>query len=138
VPASRAEVAEYLQQMRPKLLCTPTTRNGARLLLAPPMPMRAQDFSPARPGWPALAALGFRLMPRWARRIYHLPGSPPPTSVPPWPCEHCAQSPYRCPNTTGSVLSRSKPANEHRPDNADQFWVMTSDLCRRPRTTAQP
>jgi len=35
VPASRAEVADYLQQIRPQLVCSPSTRNGARLLLAP-------------------------------------------------------------------------------------------------------
>ncbi len=74
VPASRAEVDNYLQDMRPKLVCTPTTRNGARLLLAPPMPWRVQALTPARPGWAALASLGFFLMPRWARRIYRLPG----------------------------------------------------------------
>jgi uncharacterized protein (DUF2236 family) len=74
VPASRAEVDQYLHEMRPKLVCTPTTRNGARLLLAPPMPWRVRVLTPARPGWAALASLGFCLMPRWARRLYRLPG----------------------------------------------------------------
>jgi len=76
VPASRAEVAEYLQQMRPNLVCTPSTRNGAGLLLAPPMPRRVQLLTPARPAWAALATLGFCLLPPWARRIYRLPGLP--------------------------------------------------------------
>lgn len=74
VPASRDEVDQYLQEMRPKLVCTPTTRNGARLLLAPPMSWRVRILTPARPGWAALASLGFCLMPRWARRVYRLPG----------------------------------------------------------------
>jgi uncharacterized protein (DUF2236 family) len=76
VPANSAEVAKYLRAMRPRLLCTPTTRNGARLLLAPPMSWRIQLLTPARPAWTALASLAFCLMPRWARRTYRLPGLP--------------------------------------------------------------
>jgi len=76
VPASRAEVADYLHQIRPQLVCSPSTRNGARLLLAPPMPWRVRLLTPARPAWAALGALSFCLMPRWARRIYRLPGLP--------------------------------------------------------------
>ena len=76
VPASRAEVADYLQQIRPQLVCSPTTRTGARLLLAPPMPWRVRLLTPARPAWAALGALSFCLMPRWARRLYRLPGLP--------------------------------------------------------------
>lgn len=74
VPSSRAEVAEYLYQVRTKLLCSAHTRDGARLLLAPPMPWRVKLLTPARPAWAALASLGFCLMPRWARRMYALPG----------------------------------------------------------------
>ncbi len=76
VPANRREVDDYLEAMRPQLICTSTTRNGARLLLAPPMPWRVRLLTPARPGWAALASLGFCLMPRWARRLYRLPGLP--------------------------------------------------------------
>jgi uncharacterized protein (DUF2236 family) len=76
VPSSRAEVAEYLQQVRPQLVCSAHTRDGARLLLAPPMPWRVQLLTPARPAWAGLAGLGFCLLPRWARRLYRLPGLP--------------------------------------------------------------
>ncbi len=76
VPGSRAEVAEYLQEVRPRLVCSAHTRDGARLLLAPPMPWRVQLLTPARPAWAVLAALGFATMPRWARRMYSLPGLP--------------------------------------------------------------
>jgi uncharacterized protein (DUF2236 family) len=76
VPASRSEVADYLQQIRPQLVCSPTTRNGARLLLAPPMPWRVRLLTPARPAWAVLGALSFCLMPGWARRLYRLPGLP--------------------------------------------------------------
>lgn len=76
VPASRADVADYLADVRPQLVCSAHTRDGARLLLAPPMPWRVQLLTPARPGWAALAGLGFCLLPRWARRLYRLPGLP--------------------------------------------------------------
>ena len=76
VPSSRAEVAEYLQQVRPQLVCSAHTRNGAQLLLAPPMPWRVQLLTPARPAWAGLVGLGFCLLPRWARRLYRLPGLP--------------------------------------------------------------
>ena len=74
VPGSRAEVEEYLRRVRPELVCSDRTRNGAGLLLAPPMPWRVKLLTPARPAWAALATLGFCLMPRWARRMYALPG----------------------------------------------------------------
>lgn len=73
VPSSRAEVAEYLHEVRTQLQCSSHTRDGARLLLVPPMPWRVRLLTPARPAWAALASLGFCLMPRWARRMYSLP-----------------------------------------------------------------
>lgn len=76
VPATRTEVADYLIEQRPRLICSASTRNGARLLLAPPMPWRVQLLTPARPAWAALAGLGFCLLPAWARRMYSLPGLP--------------------------------------------------------------
>ena len=33
-------------------------------------------FTPARLGWSTVAALGIGLLPRWARRMYRLPGLP--------------------------------------------------------------
>ena len=62
--------------MRPQLVCSAHTRNGAQLLLAPPMPWRVQLLTPARPAWAGLVGLGFCLLPRWARRLYRLPGLP--------------------------------------------------------------
>lgn len=76
VPANSQDVHDYLEAMRPQLICSSTTRNGARLLLAPPMPWHVRLFTPAQPGWAALASLGLCLMPRWARRLYRLPGLP--------------------------------------------------------------
>lgn len=76
VPASRAEVADYLRQMRPALRCSGTTRAAARVLVVPPMPWRIQLLTPARPAWSATAILAFSLLPVWARRMYRLPGLP--------------------------------------------------------------
>ncbi|WP_127782293.1 oxygenase MpaB family protein [Rhodococcus sp. X156] len=76
VPASRAEVAQYLQRVRPQLRCSSATRDAARVLLVPPMPWRVQLLTPARPAWSAVALLGFSLLPAWARRMYRLPGLP--------------------------------------------------------------
>jgi uncharacterized protein (DUF2236 family) len=76
IPASRSQVRDYLQRVRPQLVATPTARNGARLLLAPPMSTKVRLLTPARPAWAALASLAFCMMPRWARRIYRFPGLP--------------------------------------------------------------
>lgn len=76
VPASRAEVADYFEAVRPELRASATSRRAALRLLAPPMPARVQLTTPARPAWAALASLGFALQPRWARRMHGLPGLP--------------------------------------------------------------
>jgi uncharacterized protein (DUF2236 family) len=76
VPASRAEVADYFDAVRPELRASGTSRRAVLRLLAPPMPTRVQLTTPARPAWAALATLGFALQPRWARRMHGLPGLP--------------------------------------------------------------
>jgi uncharacterized protein (DUF2236 family) len=76
VPASRAEVADYFEAVRPELRASATSRRAVLRLLAPPMPTRVQLTTPARPAWTAVAALGFALQPRWARRMHGLPGLP--------------------------------------------------------------
>ncbi len=76
VPASRAEVAAYLRQVRPELTASPVARRAAMRLALPPMPLRVELLTPARPAWTAVAALAFALLPRWARRCYGLPGPP--------------------------------------------------------------
>lgn len=76
IPASRAEVADYLSDVRPELVATPTSRSAAWRLLTPPMSTRTTLTTPARPAWTAIASLGFALQPRWARRMHGLPGLP--------------------------------------------------------------
>jgi uncharacterized protein (DUF2236 family) len=74
VPRSVAELAAYFERMRPSLVATPAAREAARLVLIPPMPAWVRFLTPARPAWGTLAALGFATLPRWARRMYSLPG----------------------------------------------------------------
>ena len=74
VPASAAELEAFLQRTRPQLAVTPAARNASRFILVPPMPGWVQLLTPARPAWSTLAALGAATLPRWARRLYGLPG----------------------------------------------------------------
>lgn len=75
VPASVAELTTYLDQIRPELRVTPAARRTATFLLFPPMPSRLVGIA-GRPAWAGLASVGFALLPRWARRMYSLPGLP--------------------------------------------------------------
>ncbi|MGB8652079.1 MAG: oxygenase MpaB family protein [Mycobacteriales bacterium] len=72
-PSSVAEMADYFTSIRPELRVTEAARATARFVLFPPMPTRAL---PARPAWAALAGASFAMLPRWARRLYRLPGLP--------------------------------------------------------------
>ena len=76
VPASRAQVAAYFTALRPELRSTAAARDAAQFVLWPPMPALVQLGTPARPAWTALAAAAFAMLPRWARRLYRLPGLP--------------------------------------------------------------
>jgi uncharacterized protein (DUF2236 family) len=76
VPASTAELAQYVQAMRPHLRVTPDAAEGALWGMAPPMSWRVSLLTPARPAWAGLVALAWALLPRWARRLYGLPGLP--------------------------------------------------------------
>jgi uncharacterized protein (DUF2236 family) len=74
VPRSVAELAGYFERMLPSLALTPAARDAAKLVLVPPMPAWVRFLTPARPAWGTLATLGFATMPRWARRLYSMPG----------------------------------------------------------------
>jgi len=77
VPASRAEVADYVADVRRRdLRASPTSRAAALRLLVPPMSLRTTLTTPARPAWTAVASLGFALQPRWARRMHGVPALP--------------------------------------------------------------
>ncbi len=76
VPASAAEMADYFATVRPQLRVGREARTAAQFVLWPPMPALVQLGTPARPAWTVLAAGAFALLPRWARRLYRLPGLP--------------------------------------------------------------
>ncbi|TDD65696.1 DUF2236 domain-containing protein [Jiangella aurantiaca] len=74
VPASAAEVDEFYRSIRPELALTAEARDVARFLTVPPMPGRVVALG--RPAWLGVATAAFALLPRWARRLYRLPGLP--------------------------------------------------------------
>ena len=76
VPASTDQVAAYFRDVRPELRATRAARDAAAFVLWPPMPALVQLGTPARPAWLALAAAAGAMLPRWARRMYQLPGLP--------------------------------------------------------------
>jgi uncharacterized protein (DUF2236 family) len=73
-PASVAELDAYFRAMRPDLRATGEARRAAAFVLLPPMPSRR--LAVAKPAWAAVAGTAFALLPRWARRLYGLPGVP--------------------------------------------------------------
>lgn len=74
VPASEAEMHEYFATMRPQLRLSPQAREVARFIITPPM--NRPIVYAGRPLWAGFAALAFAMLPRWARRLYGLPGIP--------------------------------------------------------------
>ena len=76
VPGSVAEVADYFRDMQPELRVTKEARRAATFVLWPPMPSLVQLGTPARAAWIAVASASFTMLPRWARRLYRMPGLP--------------------------------------------------------------
>lgn len=76
VPGSTAELAAYLDSMRPQLRVTDVAARGAIWGFVPPMPFWVKVMTPARPAWAGLVSVAAGLLPRWARRLYGLPGLP--------------------------------------------------------------
>jgi uncharacterized protein (DUF2236 family) len=70
VPGSVAELAAYFDAMLPQLRLTDEARAGMRIWMNAPVPVW---LAPLKLVYPTLAALGFALMPGWARRLYRLP-----------------------------------------------------------------
>ncbi|MCX7079417.1 MAG: oxygenase MpaB family protein [Pseudomonas sp.] len=61
VPRSRQEIADYLERIRPQLLCDERSREVLRLLLAAPSPSRM-----AKPFGALMMQAGIDLLPDWA------------------------------------------------------------------------
>jgi uncharacterized protein (DUF2236 family) len=74
VPSSVAALAGYFEDVRPELALTPAAQEAFRLITVPPMRPWVRFLTPAQPAWGGLAALAVGLLPRWARRLYRLPG----------------------------------------------------------------
>ncbi|MEP6697351.1 MAG: oxygenase MpaB family protein [Pseudonocardiales bacterium] len=75
-PRSMAGLSDYFTDVWPQLGVTAQAREAAHYVLLPPMPAAVRLATPARPAWAGLAGLAFSLLPRWARRMYALPGLP--------------------------------------------------------------
>ena len=76
VPDSVDAMADYFSALRPELRVTAEARRAALFVLWPPMPAMVRLGTPARPAWVALATAAAAMLPRWARRLYRLPGIP--------------------------------------------------------------
>ncbi|MEJ8278783.1 oxygenase MpaB family protein [Pseudonocardia spirodelae] len=72
VPASVAEMAAYMARVRPRMRLTDEARRAAGNLFAP------HGAAPlgVRLGISGLSTLALTTLPRWARRLYGLPGLP--------------------------------------------------------------
>jgi uncharacterized protein (DUF2236 family) len=71
VPRSRREVADYLQRLRPELLCDERSREVLRLLLAAPAPSQL-----AKPFGALMMQAGIDLLPDWASAMLDITQSP--------------------------------------------------------------
>lgn len=71
-PSTRAEMRRYIDGMRPHLRITDEARQGVGNLFLP------QSGAPtaSRVLFPVVASLALATLPRWARRMYGLPGLP--------------------------------------------------------------
>lgn len=73
VPASVAEMRDYYRDMRPKIWACDEARDGLRRLFNPAVPRQLLPLKAVAPG---IAMLVVATLPRWARRMYGLPGLP--------------------------------------------------------------
>lgn len=76
VPGSVDELEDYYRSVRPELRVTSAGWRNVLWGVAPPMPRWVTLLTPARPAWITLIGLSAALLPRWARRLYALPGLP--------------------------------------------------------------
>ncbi|WP_395727176.1 oxygenase MpaB family protein [Nakamurella sp.] len=75
-PTTVAGLRDYFQDVRPVLRVSDDARRAVRQLVVPPMASWVRLLTPAWPAWLTLAGLAAALLPRWARRMYRLPGLP--------------------------------------------------------------
>jgi len=73
MPASVAEMKAYYDAMRPHIWACKEAKDGLRRLFNPSVP---RQFLPLKLAAPGIASLVVATLPRWARRMYGLPGLP--------------------------------------------------------------
>lgn len=73
VPATVAEMKEYYADMRRRIWACQEARDGLRRMFSPAVPRRMLPLKLAAPG---IGMLVVATLPRWARRMYGLPGLP--------------------------------------------------------------
>ncbi|HEY8482383.1 MAG TPA: oxygenase MpaB family protein [Spirillospora sp.] len=73
VPGSVAEMREYYEGMRRRIWACREAREGLRRMFNPAVP---RHLLPLKLAAPALGTLVVATLPRWARRMYGLPGLP--------------------------------------------------------------
>jgi uncharacterized protein (DUF2236 family) len=73
VPGSVAEMRAYYDEMRKKVWACKEARDGLKRLFYPNVP---RQLLPLRLAAPGIATLAVATLPRWARRMYGLPGLP--------------------------------------------------------------
>lgn len=71
-PGSNAEMRAYMARMRPALALTDEAREAVGAMFAP----RGRAPTRTKLTIPAVASLALAALPRWARRMYGLPGLP--------------------------------------------------------------
>lgn len=76
VPASRADLAAYFEEVRPQLRATREAREAASYVIAPPMEARTVLTTPMAPIWFGVASTAAASLPGWARRMYAVPELP--------------------------------------------------------------
>lgn len=75
-PTTTTGLADYFDAIRPDLAVSDDARRAVKQLAVPPMASWVRLLTPAWPAWLTLAGLAAGLLPRWARRMYRLPGLP--------------------------------------------------------------
>lgn len=73
VPSSVAEMKDYYADMRRRIWACAEAREGLRRMFSPAVPRNLLPLKLAAPG---LGVLVVSTLPRWARRMYGLPGLP--------------------------------------------------------------
>ncbi|MFF0523780.1 oxygenase MpaB family protein [Actinomadura nitritigenes] len=73
VPGSVAEMKDYYEEMRRRIFACREAREGLKRMFSPAVPQHLMPLKLAAPG---VAMLVVSTLPRWARRMYGLPGLP--------------------------------------------------------------